>query len=325
MKDCITPFNSDSYFAVDTTSPTSNKPDGFIQSNSTIDMNITALNGTIYWKPFSDARRGGYVEACVETYLMFTDSILGNEPETLDFVNNVLNISVSLDAHFEVDDVDVEREVGEIQKVNTDYSDLITAYVCDVSVPNQPTTASSTTPYNQGDELAICVTDKGDNIIQVEEFNSLTVSQSGSDTYTYIRNMLFNPEITTIVCLDGATVMDDRICYVKIRLLATFFSEQNPTDLLIEGSVYVVRNGSRDEGRNLRINLPSSHENNDDSLTTASSNGRVETREGSGSFGLKVSLEGTRDDSSVSSSNYQSISGLVSMTVGTAGAAALVF
>mmetsp|Transcript_26605 Transcript_26605/g.39924 ORF Transcript_26605/g.39924 Transcript_26605/m.39924 type:complete len:111 (-) Transcript_26605:86-418(-) len=60
-EDCITPFDSDSYFTIGTTTPTSSAPDGFIQFNTTLEMNVTAINGTKYWNTFTDGTRGRWV------------------------------------------------------------------------------------------------------------------------------------------------------------------------------------------------------------------------------------------------------------------------
>ena len=43
------------------------------------------------------------MEVCVETYLIIIDDVLGNTVEKLNFMNNVMNISVSLEANFKVD------------------------------------------------------------------------------------------------------------------------------------------------------------------------------------------------------------------------------
>ena len=74
-------------------------------------MNITALNSTGYWKPFTDGSRGGSVEACIETYLKLVDPNGSNPDEEVKFVNNIVNISVSLGVDFSVTDAKVEREV----------------------------------------------------------------------------------------------------------------------------------------------------------------------------------------------------------------------
>ena len=105
--DCVTEFDSDSYFEVDTTTPESSSTDKFIQFYTILLMDIDALNGTEYWNPFIDGNRGGWVEVCTETYLTFIDT-LNDEETKMNFKNNVFNISVSLTSNFAIDDVDID-------------------------------------------------------------------------------------------------------------------------------------------------------------------------------------------------------------------------
>ena len=316
MENCTTPFvNSDSFFNVSTTTPISEKADGFIKFNTTLDMNITALNGTEYWKPFADGSRGGYVEICVETCLMFSDAILNNDPEAVNSVNNILNISVSLDVDFSIDTINVEREVATSETVESDYTEFINAYVCDASDPATPSTSPD--PYNQGDKLAICVTtdNTGGNIVQVDGFEELKVTQDGSDDYNFVKNKLFNPEITNIVC--NSDLPDGRVCSAEIILLSRFFSENQPSDLSIEGSVYLMFNNGRvRERRNLLVNLPSSQKNKDDSIARVSSRHTEEDEEKQGSFSLQVGLSPQSSDQSAASYIYGTATSLVSMAIG---------
>lgn len=326
QKNCLDEFASDDYFDVDTTSPTSTAPDGFIQFNTTLKLNITAINGTAHWNEFTDGTRGGWVEACAETYLSFTDDpALGNDGadgtvNKVVFRNNIVNISISLNANFQVDEVSVVREDGINEEVKTEYSEFITAYECNKADPY--TVAEDS--YNQGDEITICVTDESDGIVQVEEFVNLIVDQDGSNNYNFILDTLYNPDITTPVCLE-ATTSHRRVCYASIRVLARFFNSETPGDLTISGSVYVIRDGRRVR-RNLHMALPAT----DEEAASLDVSGRrvVEDEEGSGIFEVKVSLISTDDstDDSVASDHIVggAATGLMAMAVGAAGAALMV-
>ena len=322
-EDCITPFNSNSYFAIGTTTPTSGAPDGFIQFNTTLDMNITAINGTKYWNAFTDGTRGGWVEACIETYLHFTDDPdLGNggEVQKVTFKNNVFNVSVSLTASYDVDQVSVVREEADREDVKTDYSEFISAYECADTNPYLPVTGKI---YNQGDEIAICVTDESGGIVQVEEFVDLTVAGEGVSDYNFILNTLYNPDITTPECLD-ATASERRVCYAKIRALARFFKGEAPKDLTISGSVYVIRNGRRVR-RNLRMGLPLPEKINEEEdnalLLVSSRRDEEEEEEGSGKFQLQVSLASADDSAATPGGGTvvrSAVGGLMSMMIGAA-------
>ena len=151
-QDCVTPFDKDEYFDVDTTGPTSTISDGFVQFNTTLDTNITAINGTKYWNSFTDGSKGGWFEACVETYLSFTDNLnMGNDnvDQKVTFKNNILNISVSLTATYEVDKVSVIREEASTEDLKTDYSEFIVAYECNVAAPYAEVTGKTYSQVRQ--------------------------------------------------------------------------------------------------------------------------------------------------------------------------------
>jgi len=131
----VTSFDTNTnYFTVGTTTPTSSLPDRSIQFDTVLSINITAINGTSYWNAFMDGTRGGCVQACLETYLTFKDTLtLGNDNpiKKIVFKNTLLNMSVSLTSDFEVDDINVEHEDERKIVVNTDYSGYIEVYECE--------------------------------------------------------------------------------------------------------------------------------------------------------------------------------------------------
>jgi len=279
-------------------------------------MNVTAINRTEYWTPYADGTRGGWVEVCAETYLSLEDdSDLGNgdTKTNVNFKNNILNISVSLTASYEIDEVSAQRKEATKEDVNTDYSVFITAYECDEADPYTKNTAT----YNQGDEITICVTDESNKIVEVEAFDNLVVAQEGNTDYNFILNGLWNSDITTPACVDNTDDSKRRVCYAKIRALARFFSAETPLDLTISGSVYVRRDGRRVR-RILRSALPNIENNNAEDALYASSR-RVKENTGSGTYAVNVGLA-SGDNSAASASTVGStVAGLMSVTVGAVG------
>jgi hypothetical protein len=91
----------------------------------------------------------------------------------------------------------------------------------------------------------ICVMDDSDSIVQVEGFNNFMVSQDGTQRYNYMTDTVYNSEIASHVCQEGISSGEQqhRVCYFKFVLLARFFSDNNPPDLLISGDVFVGRDG----------------------------------------------------------------------------------
>ena len=314
MNDCVTPFDINSnFFTVETTTPNSSSSDGYIQFDTVLSMNMTALDGTMYWNTFTDGNRGGWVEACVGTYLKFTDTLnLGNDnpTEKVIFKNAILNMSVSLTSDFKVDDINVEREDETNIDVNADYSKYINAYECEEGALDTNTPEKI---YNQGDEITICVTDTGSDIVQVEEFLNLKVTQDGNVEYNFIKNSLWNPEITTPVCVDSAN-SGRRVCYCKIIALARFFDVSEPTDLTISGSVFVIRDGRRVR-RNLHMAPSLEMKNYKDDFLGASTRRAQEGEEGGGGFKVSVSLGSTKDSAAPVSLTSAGI-GLVFMSAG---------
>jgi len=316
LKDCLTPFNNTSYFQVAITDLTSSAPDGFIQFNTALIMNITALNSTSYWNTFTDGTRGGWAEACVETYLEVEDTLANDKSKLkVTFKHTILNMSVSLASDFTVKDVGVEREEAVENNARVDYSEFVTAYECEADAPYVKDAGKT---YNQGDEITICISDNSDGIVQIEKFIDLNVSQDGGNSdYNYIKNALWNPDITTPKCIDGSTNGARRVCYAKIRALARFFEDEDPADLIISGSVLVIRDGHRVR-RNLHIAFPTPvNKKTDKTLAVSARRTQAKGEESGGGFEVTIPLRST-SDSDAPGFTAGTAAGLVSMAVGAA-------
>ena len=170
---CIDTLDSDSYFSVGNSQPVQGG-DSFIQFNSTLIADLNALNTSAYWTEFGHGRKGGYFQVCVETGLLFDDEeeLNGSQDEMVTFKSTLLNVSVSLNAAYEVQEVSVAREDPTEAEVGTDYSAYVTAFECD---ENKAEISEGDT-YNQGDQISICVTDQDENnddVVEVDEFVDL--------------------------------------------------------------------------------------------------------------------------------------------------------
>jgi len=205
------------------------------------------------------------------------------------------------------------RLSSDIGSKSCDYSVFIVAYECDVADPYAEATGKT---YNQGDKITICVSDVSKDIVQVEEFVDLVITQDGINDYNFITGTLYNPDITTPVCLD-ATATQRRLCYASMRALARFFQSQSPTDLTISGSVNVIRDGRRVR-RKLRMALPAAEMTNDETSLGVFGRRIEEEAEGRGKFEMNVSL--TSGDDSAGFFGGEA-TGLVSMAIGSAGLA----
>ena len=246
----------------------------------------------------------------------------GGASEKVTFKNTILNVSVSLNANYSVASIEVERETADEAEATADYSELIEAYECSSEAP--AVTVGGKT-YYQGDEIAVCISDTSDGIVQVEDIEDLVVSQGESNSYNFVLGTMYNPDVTTLSCVDGAKE-GRRVCYAKFRALARFFQQANPEALTITGSVNVVRDG-RKVRRNLRMALPSPEEKTEEAEEATNlavpGDRRDEAEEGSGKFEVVISL-GSADDSAASGRFESVAAGLASMAVGAAGAALIV-
>ena len=209
----------------------------------------------------------------------------------------------------------MERKEVDTENVETDYSEFINAFLCN---PADQKKINAPEPYNQGEEITICAEDKGSlDLVQVEEFNNLLVSQDGNTPYNFVKNTLHNPEITTLTCVKNGSRKGRRVCYAKFVALPRFFAEAEPNDLTISGSVFVVRDGARVR-RSLRMALPAPKENNaEHALAVSGRRAQAEGEEGSGDFEVFASLESAAD--SAAPGLTTAAAGLVSMVVGAAG------
>ena len=112
-----------------------------------------------------------------------------------------MNVSISLNANYTVDQVAVKGEKADQAEVSADYSNLIEAYKCS---SEDPALIVSGTKDNQGDEIPVCVSDKSSGIVQVEDIEDLVVSQGESNSYNFVLGTMYNPDVTTLSCIAGA-------------------------------------------------------------------------------------------------------------------------
>jgi len=181
-----------------------------------------------------------------------------------------------------------------------------------------PTSKKTGTTYNQGDEITICVSDKSSNIVEVEDFIELVVTQEENTDYNFILNGKWNSDITTLVCVDSNTT-NRRVCYATIRALARFFSTEKPSDLIIRGSVYVRRDGRRVR-QIIHSTLPTTEKNNEEDALYGS-NGHVQEDPGNGQFEVKVGLASTYNSGASACTVGRTLAGLMSVVVGAGGVA----
>lgn len=196
----------------------------FVQYDTLIKINHTALeNDGTYWNSISDTL--GFVKFCV-----LTELYLHGTEETVNFLSNVVNITINTDGNFEVFDIDVNRTGPEESEVAVDYSTYLEAYQC---TPDN-LTQENTKVYSQGSVLVVCVKGDGD-VVEVENIKQLSVNQGSTPSFEYISETNgYNAAIVTTECEDDNS---NRICSAQLRLLGRFFASDDPENLQVTGSV----------------------------------------------------------------------------------------
>ena len=246
--DCITEFTGTAKeaFQVGDT-PDVSLGDGYIAYNSMIDVDISKVNETVWWKALPGGALGGVLDLCLESAVYF---ILPDDTnETMNFVNTNLTLTVEMDANFEVTSIDAERKDATKENLNVDYSQYVTAYQC----TNTNLVTETIGEYSQGDDLKICVTSINPSIVQVESIKSLALSQAGADPgaeFAYITGGLpVDDEIAATDCDDS---ISPHVCHADMQLLGRYFAVDEPGDLTASGSVELTF----DTGRRLTVDVP---------------------------------------------------------------------
>ena len=157
----------------------------------------------------------------------------------------------------------------------------------------------------------------------MEELVDLVVAQPGISDYNYMNNGIWNPEITTRVCVDSTTAPNCRVCYANIRTLARFFPSENPRDLTISGSVYIIRDWRRII-RNIHSAIPAPDNNNKKDGIDASGRHIQEGEDGSGEFELTVGLASANNSTASGGTIDRLVTCLMTMVLASAGASFMV-
>jgi len=103
-----------------------------------------------------------------------------------------------------------------------DYQEEILVYQCDDSF----NAIINTAPVHEGELLQICIETDTDSKFEVRSVLNLSVSQGGEKNYTYVGNDQTSP-LSITRCTDLYT--ESARCLVKMKLLASYYENSNPT------------------------------------------------------------------------------------------------
>jgi hypothetical protein len=197
--------------------------DPFKTANIALGLNTSSIMGDSSKESFGFCVKGEVYELADSTNV--TDRFVVNFHET------VYNLTMDLNAEVVFDlNANVERLSAEGVDESITYSEFIDAYLCD-----EEREVTDPTPYSQGNVLNLCVTSKDDKVVTVTEISDLALSQgNGEVTFNAIEKS--DVKYDSLVTSDG-TNCPKGVCMVKVVLVAIFFSEEDPDDIKVSGSV----------------------------------------------------------------------------------------
>jgi hypothetical protein len=159
----------------------------------------------------------------------YLGAIDGEAPESFNFYETNVTISVDLVANFTLTEIIADRNAADQDETNATLDYPVEAYICldDNSEVENPAALI------QGSVLQVCIkiddSVVNDNIV-VEDILTFVVSQPTTEVSNSVPINNAVPDILTEkLCRESG------ICNVKTQLLAKFFTETNPPDLRVDG------------------------------------------------------------------------------------------
>ena len=224
--DCSTPSSD-----LTLTTTVDSKSSGQNHPEATFLYNHTVIQSGNLWTGNST---GGNVNFCVKLGLYSNSSggILIN------FIDTIYKIEVDLTTGFSTT-VNVDRTVasdGGVERIDVDQN--ITVYQCNDSFDE----LTLPPPLNQSDALQLCMMTENDSLFEVGAIEDVTVRQNGTKAFDYVTSFVDSYwAVSSCMAINTAASK----CKVKIQLMGEYFSDANPTDITVSGSVKLDYLGRR--------------------------------------------------------------------------------
>jgi len=247
--------------------------------------NQTVIQSSNLWTGNST---GGEANFCVKLSL-YSNSTSG---ALINFIETKYKIEVDLTTGFSTT-VNVNRTVagdGGVKRIDIDEN--ITIYQCNDSFDE----LTLPPPLAQGDALQLCVMTENDSLFEVGKIEDVTIRQNGTKAFHYVTSFV-DSYWAVSSCMAINTIASK--CKIKIQLMGVYFSDADPTDITVSGSVkldYLGRRRLGDVGGDHGMDKMRRHLLDKDEVT--GSEGAM--------FSFDVSLTSKHDVELQESDNYSS-------------------
>ena len=261
--------------------------DGFNEVELEFLYNQSVIEASNLWST-ENITQGGDVDFCIK-YTLY----LGNIP--VHFLETIYKIKVDLLSGFNTSFETFRTAPGDGGEDLIDYEENIAAYQCNDTFH----IIESPLPVTQGDYIQICLETAEESKFEVVDVKDCTVRQNSTVSSNIMREFEYVEDfedtlLAETVCV--ATNTTESKCKVKMQVIAPFFEDDDPLDLLISGIVkldfFGVGGGGR--RRQLRFGGESMDEKNVKAGIAMTNNGRnlqvEEEKEGGSSFEIIVPL-----------------------------------
>jgi hypothetical protein len=193
--------------------------------NVDLDIIQETISDSIHYTDFN--RTTATIGFCLRVDYNYIDT--AGDTESVNFYETNVTINVDLTAGFELTAIQVDRTAASQEAANAELDYPVEAYIC----LDDNSEVATPLPLTQGSALQVCIKIDDDVVtenVYVEDILTFNLSQpQGQATPSSpIVNAVANP-LTDKVCREGG------ICNVKTQLQSKFFTDQEPTDLRIDG------------------------------------------------------------------------------------------
>lgn len=200
---------------------------GFLSIEVKLAMDLPKIINISNTEVYSGTEEGGDVHFCLKECLQSENATI-----VVHCVDTNVTVAADLTSEFASFNLTADLDRNDAEKVQkkVGYDDYVHAFICD----NARKPLENNPPFTQGDALSICVESTKTEIVEIQRIEEMTLIQNEVNKFSAIENG--KSTVATLVSTDGDNCLDN-ICQAKVQLLAMFFSQEDPDDLMVTGQV----------------------------------------------------------------------------------------